>query len=247
MINILVVEDQEQQRRKLVRILRQAKYEANIFEAATGKEAVKIFNSHNIDLFFLDIQLPDISGLKIAEIIRSIPKYELTFMVIITTHIAYQLQSFKQYHCYDFIEKPYESKEVIEIANRLLKGIKVDEPSKEEDNIYFKLKNCIIKVKVDDILFIESQKRNCIIHTVNGLHIVPNMTMKDILQEISKSYFMKTHKSYIINIKKVIEVEKVDRNSWLVYFVSYNQPAFISNNFKDAFLEQLESEKKKYN
>ncbi|WP_132281411.1 response regulator [Natranaerovirga hydrolytica] len=61
MFNVLIVEDQVQQRKKLVNILKKANYPINVLEAGTGKEAINILKNNTVHLFYLDINLPDMS------------------------------------------------------------------------------------------------------------------------------------------------------------------------------------------
>ncbi|SNS82917.1 Response regulator receiver domain-containing protein [Anaerovirgula multivorans] len=161
MLNILVVEDNQVERKNLVRLLKNVNNDVRIYEADTGERAMKTLKEEVIGLFFLDIELPDTTGLKIAEKIRAIPQYELTYMVFVTTHVYYQLEAFKQYHCYDFIEKPYKKEDVVEISDRLIRGITKE--TYKEKVVGFEMKNYILKVFHKDILFIESQGKNCII------------------------------------------------------------------------------------
>lgn len=237
MLNILVVEDDRVERNNLTRILRRLNKDIKIFEASTGEQAIKILKQETIGLFFLDIELPDMSGLKIAETIRSIHQYELTYIVFITTHAHYQLKAFKQYHCYDFIEKPYKQEEILEISDRLIRGIKNNYSSNQA--VRFKTKSCILKIFIKDILFIESQGKNCMIHTRNHPHTISNISMKKALEKISSSDFVQTHKSYIVNIENIFQIEKHEKNSWIVYFKDYDLPAYISNNYKDNFLNRF--------
>ncbi|SNT06876.1 two component transcriptional regulator, LytTR family [Anaerovirgula multivorans] len=236
MLNILVVEDNQVERNNLVRMLRRLKTGIKIFEAATGEQAIKILRQEMIGLFFLDIELPDISGLKIAATIRSMPQYELTYIVFITTHVYYQLEAFKKYHCYDFIEKPYKKEDVAKISERLIKGI-TKEWDKEQV-VRFQIRNCILKIFLKDILFIESQGRNCVIHTKNNQYIIPNISMQKLLERIGASNFMRTHKSYIVNLKNIHLIEKHEKNSWIVHFENYSLVAYISDKYKKDFFNK---------
>ncbi|WP_113672632.1 response regulator [Vallitalea guaymasensis] len=87
MNNILIVEDNDTSRNNLEHVLKTNFSDVKIYKAGTGKTALKLLKEIKMDLFFLDIQLPDISGLKIAEIIRSIEQYELSYIIFITTHL----------------------------------------------------------------------------------------------------------------------------------------------------------------
>lgn len=243
MLNILVVEDNTIARKNLVKMLKNLNGDICIFEANCGKQAIEILKKEAIGLFFLDIQLPDFSGLKIAEIIRSIDRYELTYIVFITTNVIYQLEAFKKYHCYDFIEKPYKKEDVLEVSKRLIKGIKATDT--KEETISFELKNCILNIRVQDILYIEAQRKNCIVHTKMNLYTIPNMIMKRILEKMRGFDFIQTHKSYIINLKNIDQIQKHEKNSWQVYFKDYTSSAYISNTYKEIFIKRFLGESTK--
>jgi len=242
-MNILVVEDNRYEMNNIVRVLQSISKEFNIYKAYTGEECFNILDNINIDMFILDIQLPDISGIKIAEKIRNIPKYELTYMIFITTHTQLQLDAFKKVHCYDFIEKPYKKEELIQIIKRLEKGISAQKQQGEQNrkSITFQMKDFTIKLYTDEILFIESDRRNCIVHTENREYLIRNITIKKIIELLPMKNFMQTHKSYIINLSNIYKIEKSEKNSWIVHFREYTLVAYVSNSYKEKFLANIES------
>lgn len=244
MVQVLVVEDDTYERKRLVEILRESIEDGNIYEARTGKEAVRIFKNNHIDLFFLDIELPDFSGLKIAKEIRRILKYELTYIVFITAHVGLELEAFKKIHCYDFIEKPYKNKQIVEIVQKLVRGI-VREEEKEENEqkeVEFELKSCTLKIKIDEIVFVESYKRNCIIYTKRKQYEISNYTMKRMLHILPRDAFMQTHKSYIIHLKHVRKIEKNGKKAWVICF-DYEFSAYVSNQYKQDFMIRMNERK----
>lgn len=242
-LNILIVEDNKYEMTNIVKIIKSISKEFNIYKAFTGEECFNILEKVDIDLFILDIQLPDISGLGIAKTIRNIAKYELTYIVFITTHIYFQLDAFKKVNCYDFIEKPYKKEELIKIIKRLSRGILKQKQLVKLDRqkIYFEMKDCTIKVYADEILFIESKKRNCIIHTKHKEILVKNITIKKILEMLPKEYFMRTHRSYIVNLENIYKIEKSGKDSWIIYFKSYTLQTYISNTYKEEFSNRFSS------
>ena len=62
--------------------------------------------------------------------------------------------------------------------------------------------------------------------------------MNKMLSILPKSYFMQTHKSYIVNINKIREIDKRERNSWTIFFDNYDIPAFVGNTYKHNFIEK---------
>lgn len=242
-MNILLVEDNKYEMTNITKIIKSISKEFNIYKAVTGEECFKILEKVDIDLFILDIQLPDISGLEIAKTIRNIAKYELTYIVFITTHIYFQLDAFKKVNCYDFLEKPYKKEELIKIIKRLSRGILKQKQliKLDRQHVYFKMKDCTIKVYADEILFIESQKRNCIIHTKDKELLIKNITIKKLLEMLPKEYFILTHRSYIVNLENIYKIDKSEKGSWIINFKSYALQAYISNTYKEEFSNRFSS------
>ncbi|WP_231247744.1 LytR/AlgR family response regulator transcription factor [Clostridium botulinum] len=115
MYSILIVEDDSVQSTILKTMLESLDFQLNIYKATNELEALNILNKNNIDLFFMDIDLGSSSGLELAFKIRKDPKYEFSWIIFLTTHMQYITQAFKEIHCYDYILKPYDKNEVLDI------------------------------------------------------------------------------------------------------------------------------------
>ena len=120
MYSIILVEDDYMQRDILKKMII-SKYEAiEIYEADSESSALEIINKYEINIFLIDISLKESSGLDLATKIRNIPKYELSPLIFLTTHVDYMLQAFKQIHCYDYIIKPYNKEDVLAMLNKFI-------------------------------------------------------------------------------------------------------------------------------
>jgi len=103
MYNILILEDDCIQLKTLSDIVRQTGHIYQVYEASNTTEALKIAKQERIDLFYLDINLKNESGLKFAQEIRRIERYRLTWIIFVTIYKEYMLSAFKKIHCYDYI------------------------------------------------------------------------------------------------------------------------------------------------
>jgi two-component system LytT family response regulator len=99
MYNILIVEDDKIQRDGLKMLLENTSSDYNIFTAATSKEGFNICMAVQIDLFILDVELPDVSGLDLACKIKKIKKYEFVWIIFITDFTQYIVSAFKRTKC----------------------------------------------------------------------------------------------------------------------------------------------------
>ena len=164
-MNILIVEDDNIQSENLKKMIQEIDESLKIYKAEDKDEALKILTKHIIDVFYIDIFLNNSSGLDLAIEFRKIHKYELSWIIFLTTHVEYITQAFKEVHCYDYILKPYDKKELIDISKRVI-SCPCSNVVMERRYVVFNLKNCVlIKVYVDEIIFIEVNIRTCSIHT----------------------------------------------------------------------------------
>ena len=241
MIRILVVEDEEITRKYLVGLLDGLDTKIEIIDVPTAEEALKVIEHQTIDLFFLDIELPGLSGLELAYKLRKIPQYKFTYIVFITTYVQKILESFKAIHCYDFIIKPFKDESVIRIAQELLEGICFSRKSKREDPkeppyVLLDFRKYTFKIFLDEILFIEVQRRDCRIHTRKQIYTIPNITLKKIASMLPENNFIQSHRAYLINPNQVSFVEKTKE---VIYFKDYDQEALLGRKFKSLVIDKL--------
>lgn len=198
--------------------------------AATAIELVK---SQKPDLALLDIELPDMKGIELAETLRLI-KPDL-YIVFITAHEDYSLDAFRVY-AYDYILKPIDQRRVKTTVARIRQAMQVSNeafggsPSGTQNaRIAVNQGNEMIFVSCDDIYYLEKQGRFVQIHTRNQ-KITIRETLKT-FEERLKTGFFRSHKSYLINIRQIDRVVNCSRSSYYeVYFKNYGEQALLSRD-----------------
>jgi len=244
---IILVEDDSMQR-EILKTMILSKYEAiKIYEADSKNQALDIIENNDINMFLIDVGLKESSGLDLAMEIRNIPKYEFSEMIFLTTHLEYILQAFKQIHCYDYILKPYNKNEVQAILNKLIdrdvnnlnnaKDYLVENKDKE---FVIKIRNGIfVRVKIDEILFIEVKGRDCEINTISGVYTYSNISLKKILELIDCEHIVQSHKAFGINKNHIFKVDKLDLRLSNLYFKNYSKNALLGHKFKDNIISEF--------
>lgn len=193
-------------------------------------EAIKLINEHkNIDITFLDIDMPEISGLDVADLI-----YKNTTIIFTTAHAGYAVQGFEK-NISDFLLKPISYQRFLKSLNKVIDQLEnrtIEQP--KNDNYFFVnpgVKGKMLKINVDDVDFIEGLNNYIIIHTPQNNHIV-YLTMKEIEAGLKADIFIRVHKSYIVNINKVTMMEgnkiTVDKTSLP-----------IGSSFKETLLKKV--------
>ena len=196
----------------------------------------------NIDIFYVDICLNNSSGLDFAKEVRQIAKYEYSLIIFLTTHVEYITQAFKEVHCYDYILKPYNLSDVVNITKRFKLHIEnINDMTKDKKYVVIKVRKGVnVKIYIDDTIFIEVNLRVCIIHTVNGIYKVNNLGLKEIINLINCNNIIQCHKSFAVNINYIKEIETIDSRSSGIYFENYDKNALLGYKFKNIIMERFQ-------
>ena len=242
MYSIILVEDDFMQRKVLKKMILTMNNFCEIYEAESEQLALEIIGKYDINMFLIDINLKESSGLDLALKIRKIPKYEFRQIIFLTTHMEYITQAFKQTHCYDYILKQYNQEEVQTIINKIILNETNNE--NEDKEIVVTLKNGIyVGIKINDILFIEVKGKNCEVNTVNGMYIANNTTLKKMIELINCSYIIQSHRAFAINKKYISKIEKLDFKLSVVYFDKSFKTALLGYKFKANIMSEFKKGK----
>ena len=229
-MNILVLEDEINQREMLKKCIEEKFLDVRVYEAESENEAKQIIESENIiDLFFLDTKLKKGSGF--AKSIRKIDKYEITPIVFISGQVSYIIEALNEVNCFDYLLKPYDIEKVFELVDKFLRHLKKVE---KNNYIFFKdLNGNQIKIYHKDILFLEYYLKKCIIHTRVGSINIRTNGIDNIIKEINYKNILRTHKSYAVNLDNIKEITRINSKLWEVGFYDYDKKADLSYSFKN--------------
>lgn len=247
MYSIILIEDDSMQR-EILKIMIHSIYESiKIYEADSKDTALEIIKENYINMFLIDISLKESSGLDLAIEIRRISKYEFSQIIFLTTHLDYMLQAFKQTHCYDYILKPYNKEDVQAMLNKLIdreindlnnekKGSKED----TDNEFVIKIKSGVfVRIKIDKILFIEVNGRDCEVNTFDGVYTYSNISLKKILELIDCEHIVQSHKAFAVNKNYIFKVEKSDIRLSNIYFNKYSKTALLGYKFKNNIISEF--------
>lgn len=212
-LRILIVEDDPLIADSLKDILEILGHEA-VGIAADAKSAVDICNESEVDIALLDIQIGgDIDGVELAEIIND--DFDIPF--IFTTAFADNetVSRAKEKGPFGYLVKPYGTKDInaaIEIAIDAFRRLKeaeakIDTSLISDFSIFIKVDSKLIKINVEDLLYIEAKGDYALFKTIQKGYIV-HTTMKKVQDKLSKYNFQKVHRSFVVNLTKVIDIEE---------------------------------------
>jgi len=197
-------------------------------------EAVQTINNNQVDLIFLDIVMPQITGPEFLKTLYNPP------MVIFTT--AFREYAAEGFECdaVDYLVKPISFERFSKAVNKAFQIIKMKNPSEISGEeapgvshgfLMVKVEYTTIRVNLNDILYIEGLKDYVKIYT-DGRLILTKTTMKNIIEKLPSGSFFRVHKSYIISVDKIDMIE----NSRIVIG---NQRIPIGESYRNSFFEMV--------
>ncbi len=210
----MIVDDELMARRSLERLCSRITELEVIKVCESAEEALEFLKKTEVDLVFLDVEMPGLTGLELLDNIAAMPQ-----IIFTTSKTEYAFEAF-QYEATDYVQKPVRFPR---LSQAVQKAIKIhDDANKQEettgeqnlskDEIYIKDSNRYVKIKYDDILYIEISGDYATIFTSKNRHIV-HSTLKNMQSKLPQSRFLKVHRSYIVNLTKIVDIED---NSLLV-------------------------------
>lgn len=163
-------------------------------------DAVNFLNENRVDLIFLDVEMPGDDGFKLLDRILYSPKVILT-----TSKTEYAYNAF-EYHVTDFLKKPFTYQRFQEAIGKL--ALLEDSKKKEstDDHIYIKTDGKLVRLNNEDILYIESMG-DYVKFVLADKKYVSHNTIKNLEEKINPAVFLKIHRSYIVNMKKVQNIK----------------------------------------
>ncbi|CAD0005818.1 MULTISPECIES: LytR/AlgR family response regulator transcription factor [Flavobacterium] len=195
-------------------------------------KALEFLNSNKVDVIFLDIQMPQLTGLQISRIISKDIK-----VIFTTAYPDFALEGF-ELNATDYLLKPIAFERFYQAATKLNIETKTEVPTfNSSDFIFIKTdgKNKFQKLFTEDITFIESLQNYVCIHTKKQ-QIITHSSLKNIIESLPERNFIQIHKSYVIALK---QIESTD--SFSVFINGKELP--IGATFKDAFFYRIDQNK----
>ncbi len=168
-------------------------------------EAISFLHNNPVDLLFLDLNMPELSGLEMLKTLANPPKVILT-----TAYSEYALESY-EYGVVDYLLKPIKLERFIKAVNKVVEKfseIKVNEDIPDEQHpqtIFIKEDQVTYQVNLNDILFIEAYGNYLKVHTLKKVYVTRD-TMHDMESKLPEKMFMRVHKSFIISLSKIASV-----------------------------------------
>jgi len=183
-----------------------------------------------VNLIFLDIEMPEMSGIDFLEATSQEPQ-----VIIISSKEKYALKAF-DYSVTDYLLKPITFPRFTKAVSKAYdKFNQQRSPYDDDKEIFIKKNNMLIRVKYSDILWIEALENYIVINTVNERFTI-HLTMKSIENQLSSVRFKRIHRSFIVNVGKI---ESIEDNATVIRTPEGRKIIPIGKSYRDKLLSEI--------
>lgn len=213
---VVVADDEAPAREELAYLIEQVPEVIQVIQATGGMDAIKKVKEHEPNVLFLDMEMPDLSGLQVAEIIHELsPRVRVVFS---TAYDHYAIEAFKL-RAFHYILKPYDDDDVAAVFRELRRagagtGMTGSSAEGEGTKAY---QGCNVKLALEieggikyisprDIIYISKEGKHVQVHTRDGAYEVA-YTLQDLEQKLEPYGLFRCHKSYLVQMEAIVELK----------------------------------------
>ncbi|WP_430815341.1 LytR/AlgR family response regulator transcription factor [Carboxylicivirga sp. RSCT41] len=183
-----------------------------------------------IDLIFLDIEMPEMSGIDFLKSLDELPQ-----VIVYSSQEKYAIDSY-EYNVTDYLLKPVQYGRFIKAVKRARERFEEKESiTRETNEIFVKNNSSLVRVKYDDILWIEALENYVVLNTFKDKFTI-HFTMKAISEKMPPERYVRVHRSFIVNINKIKVIED---NSVIINYEGGSKIIPIGKSYKDKLMDDI--------
>lgn len=230
-MNCIIVDDDEMSRRVVEEYAKRTDF-LNLVESFSGAVPAINFLKQNedIQLIFLDIEMPEMTGIEFLSTLNHTPQ-----VIIISSKDKYALQSY-EYSVTDYLLKPITYARFFKAVSKSYELLnKSRSPVDGDKEIFIKKNSSLVRIKYNDILWVEALENYVVINTINEKFTI-HFTMKSIENQLPPVKFKRVHRSFIVNIGRITSIED---NSVVIKLADGRKIIPIGKSYRDKLLKEI--------
>jgi two-component system LytT family response regulator len=246
-MKVLIVDDEPLARERIRTMLQPFDEVSSVAEAANGGEAIKALRKEIPDVVFLDIQMPDISGLQVLEKLGPVVVAQIPALIFVTAYEQHALRAF-EHHALDYLLKPFDRDRFGEAfkrakaqmldqngsSRRILTLLEqLSSQDKYVEWLTIKKDERILLLKVEDIHWIEAKGNYVLLKFKENAQMMRE-TINNISGQLDPKIFMRIHRSTIVNVNQIKELQVWARGEYRVVMKT-GQTFTLSRGYRDKF------------
>lgn len=230
-MNCIVIDDEPIALAGMADYVNQTPFLKLVGSCESAFEAMEMLNKHSVDLLFLDINMPKLTGIEFLKTLRNQP-----YVIFATANPNHALEGF-ELDAIDYLLKPIRYSKFLKASQKAyeLFQLRNSTQTNEEQSIFIKVDKDLVKIMLNDILYIEGLKDYISVKTKEAQYIT-YLSLGKMLDSLPSKHFLQVHKSYIVNINAI---EKLYGN--LLYIDGQSIP--IGRTHKEKVLAKIVGDK----
>ncbi|WP_075349599.1 LytR/AlgR family response regulator transcription factor [Algoriphagus marinus] len=239
-LNCVAIDDEPLALELVSKFIEQTSFLKLIGKFSNAIEALGFINQNEVQLIFMDIQMPDLSGMELARVLDGKKNSDKTRIIFATAYHQFAIEGYKV-EALDYLLKPYSYEDFLSAATKgfsyfeKLNQTDTSAQKKTEssipDYIFLKVEYQLVKVMLKDISYVEAYKDYVKVHLISKTNPLLSLTsLKSMEELLPADQFMRVHRSFIVALD---HIESVSKNTINIG----NQSITVGDNYKEAFLE----------
>ena len=207
MIRCIAIDDEPLALRQLAVYINQTPFLELTGLCESAAQAIKLLEKTKIDLMFVDINMPDLSGIEFVKTLKNPPK-----IVFVTAYSEYAIEGFRV-DAIDYLLKPISYGDFLKTANKIKSWYdsryrQPEEIKSNKEFLFIKSEYKILRIDFNDIKYIEAMSEYIRIYLISSKPVMTQLSMKSIEEQLPEDRFMRVHRSFIINLSKISVIER---------------------------------------
>jgi len=225
LLDCLILDDEEMSRNLVKQFVEKTEGLNLIGVYGDPIEAANALKKTRVDILFLDIEMPNMTGYDLIKTLEEQPQ-----IIMITAKKEHAAEAF-DYNVTDYLVKPINYTRFFQAVGRAFENIENKKDRKGANEIYVRTESKIVKVNLDELLYVEALADYIMLFTAENKYIV-HSTMKGFQSKLPSNRFVRIHRSYIVNKDKVASIENL-------FVVINNKYIPIGASYKDDFMSRI--------
>lgn len=242
MMKAIIVEDEPLAKEELAYLIEHFSQIDVVASFEDGLDAFKYLQQQQVDVVFLDINVPSIDGMLLARNIHQFAKKP--FIVFTTAHKDFAAEAF-EVEAFDYILKPFNEERIKGVLEKLQGALSsVTQPMASVAVAGATMKVNLTKgdriyvTDIDEIYYVEAAEKQTRVFTCNDEFVVP-MTISEFIERLPEDKFFRSHRSYCVNLQKIQEIIPWYNSTYLVKLLDFEQPLPVSRSRLKAFKQRM--------
>lgn len=229
-INCIIIDDDKVARLLIEKYIKKTDFLTLVESYDNAVVAANYFSKKvSIDLIFLDIEMPGMTGVEFLEILDNLPQ-----IIVVSAKEKYAMQAI-EYDVTDYILKPIVYSRFLKSVNKVKKRLSEERKKRNPNGIFVKSSSAsFVRIFFDEILYVEAMENYVVIVTEKHKHTI-HFTMKAILTKLPNDRFIRVHRSYIVNKDKV---EKI-KDNMIIISKEEKKSLPLSKSYKEDFMNKI--------